>query len=85
LATGGTITWANGKTTTVTLSISTTETDATEVKVCPAGTTEYEETGFVTADTTGSAPVGRAAKGEVCISDASANTRLELGTAFKFK
>lgn len=66
LASGGTISWVNGKSTTVTLKVSTTEHDTTETLGCPTGTTEYEAKGKVTADTTGSAPVGGVAKAEVC-------------------
>jgi hypothetical protein len=79
LASGGTINWVNGKSTTVTLKVSTTEHDTTETLTCPAGTTEYEAKGKVTADTTGSAPVGGVAKAEVC-ADSTGNLSLEPGS-----
>jgi hypothetical protein len=62
LASGGTITWANGQTTTVTLSVKQAGT------ACPAGSTEYQATGKVTKDTTGSAAVGSKAKALACAS-----------------
>jgi hypothetical protein len=68
LATGGTIKWVNGKTTTVTLKV------AQKGTACPAGSTEYQATGKVTADTTGSATVGGAAKALACVNAAGAVT-----------
>jgi hypothetical protein len=84
LATGGTITWVNTQTTTVTLTSSTTETDPTEALKCPKKSTEYEAKGSVTADTTGSAPVGGKASGEACV-DAAGNITLEPGSVLKLK
>jgi hypothetical protein len=81
---GGKIKWVNGTSTTVTIASSSTETDTTETAVCPAGTSEVEAKGKVTADTTGSAPVGGAAKGEVCV-DPNLNVSNEPGSVFKFK
>ncbi len=56
-------TWATGKTTTATTSDSVVSPDA-----CAAGDTEYKISGTVTADTTGSIPVGSGVKGKVCVS-----------------
>ena len=66
LATGGTVNWASGKTTTVTLSVK------QKGKKCPAGSSEYQAKGSVTADTTGSATVGGAAKATACVNAAGA-------------
>jgi hypothetical protein len=81
------ITWLNGTTTTVTWTSSSTEADPSETLICPSGQIEFEFKGTVTADSTGSAPVGGVAKGEVCL-----NSKLltgpfanEPGSAFKFK
>jgi hypothetical protein len=49
---------------------------------CPAGSTEFEAKGKVTADNTGSATVGGVAKAEVCV-DSSGGVSLEPGTKFK--
>jgi hypothetical protein len=82
---GGTITWANGKTTTLTMSFTeTTEHDPTETLRCPTGSTELESTGTVTADTTGSAAVGGAAKSELCFPK-SGSVTFEPGTVLKLK
>jgi hypothetical protein len=81
-----TIPWLNGKTTTVMWTSSTTETDPTETMTCPAGQIEEEFKGTVTADSTGSAPVGGVAKGEVCVTKILPSTfSNEAGSAFKFK
>jgi hypothetical protein len=82
LATGGTITWVNGKTTTVTMTVGHTETDPTETRSCPATSSEFESRGTVTADTTGSAPVGGVAKSEECYNGVLS---FEPGTALKLK
>jgi hypothetical protein len=80
---GGTITWLNGKLTTVTLAATgETETDPAGGS-CPAGSSEIQSKGTVTADDTGSAPVGGVAKGEVC--DTANNLVLEALSAFTFK
>jgi hypothetical protein len=73
LASGGVIKWANAKKTTVTL------TPTAKGKACPAGSTEYQAKGKVTKDTTGSATVGGAVKGNVCL-DAALNVSLVPGT-----
>lgn len=73
LTTGGKITWVNGKTTTVTLSVK------QQGTACPAGSTEYQATGKVTADTTGSAAVGGKAKANACV-DAAGKVTLAPGT-----
>jgi hypothetical protein len=67
LASGGTITWSNTQTTTVTLTVSS-PTGGT----CPAHTTLEEAKGKSTADTTGSAPVGGKVKVFVCLTSAGA-------------
>jgi hypothetical protein len=85
LASGGTITWQNSKTTTVTLKLSTTEHDGTETLTCPAGTTEYEAHGKVTADTTGFAPVGGVAKAEACANGTTGAISLEPGSKAIFR
>lgn len=69
LATGGTITWLNGKTTTIASPSLSTGT------ACPAGTpTDEIAKAKVTADTTHSVTVGSNAKIEVCISNSGAIT-----------
>jgi hypothetical protein len=85
LASGGTINWVNGKSTTVTLSISQTEKDGTETQVCPAGTSEYEAKGKVTADNTGFAPVGGVAKAEACVNGTTGAITLEPGSKGIFR
>jgi hypothetical protein len=67
LASGGTITWKNGKTTTVTLTV----TSGSGAK-CAVGDSEYDATGKVTADTTGSAKVKGKATADVCVTPAGA-------------
>ena len=67
LASGGTITWQNGKTTTVTLKV--TQGPGTK---CAAGSTEYDAKGKTTKDTTGSALIGGKVKANVCVSAAGA-------------
>ena len=84
LATGGTITWVNGKTTTVTMSLGHTETDPGETLSCPASSSEFESKGTVTADTTGSAPVAGVAKSEECGASGGVLS-FEPGTALKLK
>jgi hypothetical protein len=67
LASGGTITWKNGKTTTVTLTVK----SGSGAK-CAVGDSEYDATGKVTADTTGSAKKKGKAVADVCVSPAGA-------------
>ena len=69
LASGGTITWKNSKTTTVKLTVA--QGDASK---CAVGSSEYDATGKTTADTTGSAKVGGKVKASVCVSAAGAVT-----------
>jgi len=86
LESGGTVTWVNGKKTTVTMAGTGNETDTDAAGgSCPAGSSEIESKGTVTADNTGSAPVGGVAKGEVCEDLSTANLTLEPLSAFKFK
>jgi hypothetical protein len=75
LATGGTITWANSKTTTVTLKVK--EGDSS---TCPAGSTREDAKGTVTADTTGSTSVGHKVKASVCLNNVSGALTLVPGT-----
>jgi len=77
LATGGTITWANSDTTTVTLSV------ASGGVGCPAKNTLYTATGTSTADTTGSAPVGGKVKVFACVNNKSGAITLEPGKKAK--
>jgi hypothetical protein len=74
LATGGTIKWVNGKTTTVTL------TAKQKGTACPAGSGEYQAKGSVTKDTTGSAAVGGVVKGSACIDGTTGAITLVPGT-----
>jgi hypothetical protein len=87
-ASGGPIPWLNGKTTTVTNSSSSTETDGTEAKKCSTpAETEFESTGKVTADTTGSTTVGAKVKSEACVKlpPGNGSIRNEPGSKFKIK
>jgi hypothetical protein len=81
------ITWLNGMTTTVTWTSSPNETEPSETLTCPPGQIEFQFKGTVTADSTGSAPVGGVAKGEVCLNSALLTGPFanEPGSAFKFK
>jgi hypothetical protein len=84
LLTGGTITWLNGKTTTFgTPTISSTETDSDVGGTCPAGTSEVQVTGNVTADTTGSAPVPGKYKMEICANSTTMAFKNEPGSKAK--
>ena len=74
LATGGTIKWKNGKTTTITLTVKAKGT------ACPSGSSEYQAKGSVTADTTGSASVGGAAKGDACVNSTTGKVTLVPGS-----
>jgi hypothetical protein len=91
-ASGGTIPWLNGKTTTVTLSATSGEGSTPGVDKspdtasgsCPATSTEFEAKGTVTGDTTGSATVGGPATGEACL-DGAGNITIEPGSKLKLK
>jgi hypothetical protein len=84
LATGGPITWVNGKSTTFGKpTISSTEHDADPKGKCPAGTAESEVSGAVTADTTGSAPVPGKYKLEVCLNSTTGAVTNEPGSKIK--
>jgi hypothetical protein len=81
LQTGGTITWVNGQTTTVTLTVAVgVENDPGELKDCPVTSLEAEVTGTVTADTTGSAKVGGKVKAEACVDNTTGDITREPGT-----
>ena len=77
LASGGTIKWVNGKTTTVKLTV--TQGSAAN---CAVGDTEYDAVGKVTADTTGSVKIGGKVSAHVCVSPTGALS-LVPGTAAK--
>jgi len=64
LASGGTITWKKHKGTTT---FSATVTSPGQ-GACSAGSTEYDATGTVTADTSGKVTVGGAVSGQACVS-----------------
>jgi hypothetical protein len=86
LGTGGTITWTNGKTTTLGTPTISAETDASKDALkgsCPAGTTETEAKGAVTADTTGSAPVPGKYSLEVCVNGTTNAITNEKGSVVK--
>jgi hypothetical protein len=86
LSAGGTITWVNGKKTTVTMASTGNETDTDPAGgSCPAGSSEIESKGKVTADNTRSAPVGGVARGEVCENLSTTALTLEPLSAFTFK
>jgi hypothetical protein len=84
----GTITWANGKMTSIG-SITTSAERPGEMEKpppggpCPADSTETEVKGKVTSDTTGSAAVGGVVKAELCM-DFRESFHLEPGTKAKF-
>ena len=63
-----TLTWANGKTTTASFNYTTVSSSS---QTCPSADTEYKITGTVSADTTGSIPVGSGLKGFVCLNGSS--------------
>ena len=77
LASGGTIKWVNGKTTTVKLTV--TQGSAAN---CAVGDSEYDAKGKVTADTTGSVKIGGAVSAHVCVAPSGAIS-LVPGTAAK--
>ncbi len=79
LSNPSTIAWANGKTTTVSpFSQTLASPDESEKYSCPAGTTEYNLSGTVSADTTGVIPVGSTLSAEICFNSANmvANEKL---------
>jgi hypothetical protein len=67
LASGGTITWKNNKTTTVKLTVK----NGPGTK-CATGDSEYDASGKVTKDTTGSVKKGDKTVAKVCVSPAGA-------------
>jgi hypothetical protein len=80
-----TVTWANGKTTTASFNYSQV---SSSTQTCPSSDSEYKITGTVSADTTGSIPVGSGLKGYVCLNGASlslAPTTRGATTLKKFK
>ncbi len=76
LATGGTITWVNGKKTKISAPVLSSGTN------CPLGDTDAVAKGTVKNDTTGSATVGSQYKIEVCV-DGSGNVSLPPGKKAK--
>ena len=80
-----TITWANGKTTSTSVTVTpVTGSDEREKKSCPSGEQEYILSGTVTADTTGRIPVGGPIDGEACQNMYQAESN-ERGNRFTFK
>jgi hypothetical protein len=82
------VTWASGKTTSLTLARHPVggpgqPTDETEARVCPAGTMEFVITGAVTADTTGVITVGGRVRGEVCVDLTTGTVGNEPGAKFR--
>lgn len=65
LLAGGTITWSNGKTTT----INATASEGGKTGGCLSGSVEMTTSGTTTADTTGSAPVGGKVKMQWCLTE----------------
>ena len=63
-ASSATVTWANGDTTTASFNYATV---SSSTQTCPSADSEYKITGTVSADTTGSIPVGSGLKGFVCL------------------
>jgi len=74
LQSGGTITWKNNKTTTVKLTVK--QGPGTK---CKTGSTEFDASGKVTADTTGSTAKNHKVLAKVCV-DAAGNITLLPGT-----
>jgi hypothetical protein len=72
--------WFNGQSTVVNWSSITTGGTA-----CRTGHTQYNFHGMVSGDTTGSAPVGGAAKGVACVVPSSGKLTVAPGSAFIFK
>ena len=71
LASGGTITWKGKKSGSTTFSVTVTSPGQGG---CSAGSTEYDATGTVTADTSGKVGVGSAVSGRACGSGSGAIT-----------
>lgn len=65
LASGGTITWKGKKSGTTTFSVTV---SSPGQGGCVAGSTEYDATGTVTADTSGKVGIGSAVSGRACVS-----------------
>jgi hypothetical protein len=84
---GGTVTWADGQTTTSgTPTISTTEKDGSKDATkgtCPVGTTEDEVTSTVTAGFTGGGALPGKESLEVCINATAGTVTLEPGSKAK--
>jgi hypothetical protein len=59
-----TVTWTNGDTTTASFNYASV---SSSTQTCPSADSEYKITGTVSADTTGSIPVGSGLKGYVCL------------------
>ena len=78
LGTGGTITWKGKKSGTTTFSVTV---SSPGQGGCKAGSTEYDATGTVSADTSGKVGVGSAVSGRACV-DASGNVTLVKHTVF---
>jgi hypothetical protein len=78
------ITWANGNTTTLNPfgSVMVTS-DENETGTCAATTTEYRLVGKVSADTTGSIPVGSKVSAEICVDFTHNKVTNEPGAKFK--
>jgi hypothetical protein len=72
LATGGKITWVNGKTTTVKLTV----TQNADSSACKATESRYDARGKTTADTTGSVIIGGRVKASVCVDNGTGAIRL---------
>jgi len=81
-ATPSTITWANGKTTTLNPFK---PHPVTSGVTCAPTTTEYRLLGKVSADTTGSIPVGSKITAEICVDFANHHVTNVPGTKFKIK
>lgn len=77
LATGGTITWANGETTTVSISLKQRGTD------CARSQYQYWHTITITADTTGSTSIGSTSRSSTCVDRDSGSVKLVPGTKLK--
>ncbi len=66
-----TVTWSNGDSTTASFNYATV---SSSTQTCPKSDTEYKITGTVSADTTGSIPVGSGLKGFVCLTSSGSLT-----------
>jgi hypothetical protein len=74
LTKGGTVTWKNTKTTTITLAVV-----AGDASKCKAGSAEYEANGKTKSDTTGSAKIKGKVHASVCVAG-SGTVSLVKGT-----